>query len=517
MNSAASPFYPTGLYQGRMNLVPPSRRNGSGGKVVGVANAGPAVPVGIALPDTRHHLHILGPTGTGKSTLLLNMILDDAVSGRGVAVFDPKGDLVRDVLDRLPADCADRLILIDPDETQAPPALNLLDPVHGASTPHDVAANVTAVMAQVWSRWWGHRTSDIAHHALLTLAHLPHSTVADLPRLLSDNAWRAKVVAGVTARARSADRWQARTLTEFWNGFEATSDAGRSAAVAPLLAKLRLVLAHPLAASLFGVPKSTFRLADVLRGAILLVRLPKGEVGEETTRLVGSLLLAGLWQATTARSKVPEHQRLDAAVFVDECHNFLHLPIGLDDALAEARGLRVSFVLAHQYLGQLPDAMFDAIDANARNKVFFSLAPADARRLQHHVLPYLDDGDLMRQGGFEVTLRAVAGGRAIPPVTADTRPAPRAAPWPSGAAPGRRAGAHRARPGGPHATALRHSSGRPPFVGWRHRRRSSNWTGSASRPPASPQPGPPHRRHHAHAAGHPTGHPRSRERARQPR
>jgi hypothetical protein len=420
--------YPAGLYRNRMRLAPASRRHGSGSKVIGVANAGRPARVGVGLADTRHHLHVLGPTGTGKSTLLLRLALDDAAAGRGLAVFDPKGDLVRDILDRLPAECANRLILIDPDETVAPPALNLLDPVHAGGSPHDVAAGVTAVMGQVWSRWWGHRTADIAHHALLTLAHIPGSTLADVPRLLSDTTWRAGIVAAVTAQARAADPWQSRTLTEFWQAFDQAGESGRSAAVAPLLAKLRLVLAHPLAASLFGVPASTFRLADVLRGAILLVRLPKGQVGEETTRLVGSLLLAGLWQATTARARVPEHRRLDASITVDECHNFLHLPIGLDDALAEARGLRVSFVLAHQYLGQLPEAMFDAIDANARNKVYFALAPGDARRLRHHVAPYLDDGDLARQGGFEVTLRAVAGGRALPPVTADTLPPPRPQP-----------------------------------------------------------------------------------------
>jgi hypothetical protein len=143
-------------------------------------------------------------------------------------------------------------------------------------------------------------------------------------------------------------------------------------------------------------------------------------VGEDGCRLIGSLLLAGLWQATTARARIPEPDRLDAAVFVDECHNFLHLPIGLDDALAEARGLRTSFVLAHQYLGQLSDEMAQAIDANARNKVYFALSPRDARDQSHHVAPYLDDGDLMRLGGFEVALRPVAHGRTIPPTTADT-------------------------------------------------------------------------------------------------
>ncbi len=404
-----------------LQLVPAALRRGPGGLVVGAANTGPAARLGISLHDLLHHTHILGPTGTGKSSLLLRMILDDIVHGRGVAVFDPKGDLIRDLLDRMPVDCGQRLVVIDPDETEAPPALNLLDPANAGGSAHHTAAHVTSVMGKVWSRWWGHRTADIAHHALLTLAHTPGATLADLPKLLSDTDWRTATVTAVKAKL---DRGQASTLGEFWDAYEQVSVAQRAAATAPLLAKLRLVLAHPLAAGLFGVSATTFTLPDILAGGILLVRLPKGEIGEDGTRLIGSLLLAGLWQATTARARIGEHHRPDAHIYVDECHNFLHLPIGLDDALAEARGLRVGFTLAHQYLGQLPDEMADAIDANARNKVYFSLAPSDAVRLARHVAPYLDDGDLARLDAFEVALRPMAAGQAQPPSTLDTLPPP---------------------------------------------------------------------------------------------
>jgi len=407
---------------GRLNLVPLDERHGLGGKVIGVANAGPQVRVGISLTDCRYHIHCLGPTGTGKTTLLMRMILDDVEAGRGVAAFDPaKGDLIRDLLARLPKECGDRLVLIDPDESKAPPAINLLDPaVHGGSA-HDVAANLTAVMAKVWHRWWGHRTADICYHGLLTLAHLPGATLAQLPRLLSDAKWRAGRVDAVT---RSLNAWEGNTLGEFWEGFNELPAGQRSGLVAPLLSRLRLVLAHPMAASLFGVPATTFSFADILDGGVLLCRLPKGVIGEDGTRLVGSLLLAGLWQATTARARIPEDDRPDAMIVLDECHNFLHLPIGIDDALAEARGLHTSFVLAHQYLGQLSGDMAEAIDANARNKVYFALAPRDAIDQARHLRPYLDDGDLIRLGGYEVVLRPVAGGRVVPPVTADTEPPP---------------------------------------------------------------------------------------------
>ena len=360
----------------RLTLVPADQRYGVGGKVIGTTNAGHRLRVGISLDDCRQHLHVLGPTGTGKTSLLLRMICDDVEAGRGVAAFDPaKGDLIRDLLTLLPANCGNRLVIIDPDETAAPPAINLLDPqVHGGS-PHDVASNITSVMSKVWARWWGHRTADICYHALLTLASLPGSTLAQLPRLLSDTKWRQARVAAVTDRLGA---WEGATLAEFWEGFDSIPTGQRAGLVAPLLSRLRLVLAHPLAQALFGVAATTFSFADILDGGILLVRLPKGVVGEDGTRLIGSLLLAGLWQATAARARIPESRRLDAAVVLDECHNFLHLPIGIDDALAEARGLHTSFVLAHQYLGQLSTEMAEAIDANARNKVYFALAPKDA-------------------------------------------------------------------------------------------------------------------------------------------
>lgn len=406
----------------RLNLVPLDQRHGLGGKVIGVANAGPATRIGISLNDCRYHLNVLGPTGTGKTTLLMNMILADIEAGRGVGAFDPaKGDLIRDLLDRMPKAAGDRLVLIDPDERHAPPAINLLDPAVHGGTPHGVAANLTSVMSKVWARWWGHRSADLCYHALLTLAHLEGSTLAQLPRLLSDTAWRSARVKAVTNALKA---WEGNTLGEFWEGFDGLPAGQRAGLTAPLLSRLRLVLAHPMANSLFGVPATTFSFADILDGGVLLCRLPKGVIGEDGTRLIGSLLLAGLWQATTARARIPEHQRLDCAVVLDECHNFLHLPIGIDDALAEARGLHTSFVLAHQYLGQLSGEMVEAIDANARNKVYFALAPRDAVDQARHLRPYLDDGDLIRLGGYEVVLRPVANGRVVPPATADTEPPP---------------------------------------------------------------------------------------------
>lgn len=418
---AAAPAVPVRRAPARLRLFPPDSPRRQAVKALGVAPLGEPVLIGLAPEDARHHVHVPGPTGTGKTTLLLNVSISDARAGRGLAVFDPKGDLVRDLLDRLPPGVAGRLVLIDPDEKQAPPALNLFDL---GDDPETVADQLVGVMAKVWAQYWGPRTDDLARHAVLTLAHLPGATLADLPVLLADASYRRRVL-GMVRRQAGPVEWA--ELAAFWAWYDEMPPAQASVHAGPLLSKLRAVLSRRFAKQLFGVGASTFRLSEVLDGGVLLVRLPP-TLGEDTVRLVGSLLLAALLNAANARADLPEADRLDASLVLDEAHTFLHLPVGVDNALATARALHVSLVLAHQHLGQLSASMFAAIDANARNKVFFSLPPKDARDLAHHVAPYFEPEDLMRRDAYGIVCRLVIDGRDSEPFSLDTRPAPPVVP-----------------------------------------------------------------------------------------
>jgi hypothetical protein len=404
-----------------LRLVPAGAASRQAVRALGVTHGPRPALIGLAPADALHHTHVPGPTGTGKSTLLLNLALADARAGRGLAVFDPKGDLIRDLLARLPASAAGRLVLIDPDEKTAPAALNLFDL---GSDPEDTADQLTAVMARVWAQYWGPRTDDLARHAILTLAHLPGATLADLPGLLADPARRRRVLA---AARRTADPVQSAGLTAFWAWFDALPPGQAAVQAGPLLSRLRAVLSRRFAAALLGTAASTFRLADILDGGILLVRLPPS-LGEDTVRLTGSLLLAALLHAASARTSLPEQQRLDASLILDEAHTFLHLPAGVAEALAQARALHVSLTLAHQHLGQLTPAMAAAIDANARNKVFFALPPGDARQLAHHTAPWFGPDELMHRDAYGVVCRLVIDGRDSEPFSLATRPAP--PPWP---------------------------------------------------------------------------------------
>jgi hypothetical protein len=398
----------------QLTLLPADHPDRAKPKPLGDSDAGPRRGIGLTVADARHHLHVVGATGTGKSTLLTNLILADATAGRGVAVLDPKGDLITDLLARLPADVGDRLVVIDPVETEAPPSWNVLD-THGRD-PDLVVDQIVGVFARLYAAYWGPRTDDVFRSACLTLigdGDVP-VTLADIPRLLSDPVYRASRIRGLSDPAG---------LGGFWTWYNQLSDTGRSQVVGPVMNKLRAVLSRRFAADLFGSAASTFTLGDILDGGILLARLPKGLLGDDTTRLVGSLLLSGLWQAATARADTPEEHRLDATIYVDECHNFLHLPGSLDDVLAEARGYHLSLTLAHQHLGQLPRDIADAVHANARNKAFFTLSPDDARVLARHVGPYLTAEDLTRLDRYQLACRLVSHGRDTHGFTVATRPA----------------------------------------------------------------------------------------------
>ena len=169
-------------------------------------------------------------------------------------------------------------------------------------------------------------------------------------------------------------------------------------------------------------PKSSFDMGRVLDGGVLLVRIPKGTLGEDTSRLLGSLVLARVWQAATARATLPPEQRRDATLIIDECQNFLTLGTSLDTMLAEARKYRLSLVLSHQDLAQFPRDLLAATSANARNKLYFACAPEDARVLARHTLPELDEHDLSHLDAYTAACRLVVGNRETAAFTLHTNP-----------------------------------------------------------------------------------------------
>ncbi|MEV4644941.1 type IV secretion system DNA-binding domain-containing protein [Saccharopolyspora sp. NPDC049357] len=424
-----------GLHRaGARALTPPPEVAAPGPEVkpLGTTDTGATRRVGLRAADARQHLHLMGATGSGKSTLLAQMILADAEAERGCLVIDPKGDLVTDVLSRLPKTAANRLVLFDADARSRPPCLNPLD---GEAV--DVTVdNLVSVFRRVYSAFWGPRTDDVFRAACLTLRTQGGiTTLADVPRLLAEPAFRDRVTAGVTDPV----------LRGFWDWYAELTEASRAQVIAPLMNKLRSFLLRPFVRDALTAGASTADMNAVLDGGICLVRIPKGSLGDETSRLFGSLAVARAWQATTARAATPQRERRDASMYIDECHNFLNLPYPLEDMLAEARGFRVSMTLAHQHLGQLPRDLREGISTNARNKVLFAASPEDARALAQHTHPHLTDHDLAHLDAYHAAARLVVHGQQSRPFTLVTDPLPAAIPGRSRAL--RRQTATRTRPG----------------------------------------------------------------------
>ena len=407
-----------GLSRAGARSVAPPPAIPAAGKVLGDADAGPARQVALAPADARYHLHLLGATGSGKSTLLTNLVLGDIEAGRGVVVIDPKGDLVVDLLDRLPEDVTP--VLIDPDETAAPPALNVL-----GGPERDLAVdNLVGIFRSIFERFWGPRTDDVLRAACLTLLRHqarggPVATLADVPRLLSDEAFRRPYLAGIADPVG---------LGGFWSWYEAMSEASRAQVIGPVMNKLRAFLLRDFARNLVGTSASSFDMGAVLDGGVCLVRVPKGVLGDDAARLIGSFVVAQVWQAATARARSGQAARVDAALYIDEAQNFLTLPRSYDEMLAEARGYHLCLTLAHQHLAQLPRELREAISANARNRVFFSVSPEDAHVLARHTAPELSEHDLAHLGAYTAAARLVVAGAETPAFTLRTRSAPPAVP-----------------------------------------------------------------------------------------
>jgi energy-coupling factor transporter ATP-binding protein EcfA2 len=397
------------------------RRSTQAPKVLGDAQAGNRRPVTLAVEDARYHLHVMGATGSGKSTLLTNLALADIEAGRGLVVIDPKGDLVTDILERLPEGAESRTVLVDPEDPDAAPVLNVLS----GPDPDLAVDNLVGIFRSIFSAFWGPRTDDVLRSACLTLLRHAQATgtttcLADVPRLLSDEEFRRPRVEAVASDVVG--------LGGFWKSYEQMSEANRAQVVGPVMNKLRAFLLRDFVRQVVGRPDSSFDMGQVLDGGICLVRVPKGILGEETARLLGSFVVAKVWQTATHRARLGQAARVDASLVVDEAQNFLNLPRSFDEMLAEARGYRLSMVLAHQHLGQLPRELREAISANARTKVWFSMSPEDAHALCRHVAPTVSEHDLSHLGAYTAAARLVVAGEETPAFTLRTRHAPEPKP-----------------------------------------------------------------------------------------
>jgi hypothetical protein len=402
-----------GLVLGGCRPLAPSPAIASVGTVIGDSNFPSSQrPLALDLQARLRHVHLLGPTGYGKSTLMVQMIVQDLEAGFGCVVLDPKGDLIQSVLERIPTHRLDDVIVLDPADSDQPVGIN---PLQSTDRDHQevVVENLVGLFKSLYKSSWGPRLDDILRAALLTVSGAKDGTLCEVPLILTDPTYRRRLVGRLDDPIG---------LESFWGQFEAWTDAERAMAIGPVLNKVRAFTMRPRVRGIIGQSHPALSMRDVLADRrVLLVSLATGLLGDEAAALLGALVVAELWNATMARAGQPSASRHPVMAYLDEWQNFLRLPIPMSSVLAEARGLGLGLTLAHQHASQLSADVLGAVLADTRSRVVFQLPNADARLIAREMGGVLTPEDLMGLGQYEVAAQLFANGSTQIPVTATTR------------------------------------------------------------------------------------------------
>lgn len=326
--------------------------------------------VGLDETARARHLYIVGQTGTGKSTLLLNLIAQDLAAGHGCALLDPHGDLALALPSLLPTWRADDLVYFDPAHLARPIGFNPLSRLPEDDRPL-VVENIVAAFRAIWPDFWGPRLEHIFSHALRLLMDVPKATLLELPRLLQDDDYRSKCL----RHCRDP------LIRAFWvNEYAAYPPRFREEAIAPVLNKIGRVLMTPAIRNILAQPQSTIDLRFMMDDRrVLVANLSKGALGEGPAHLLGALLVTALAQVALSRRDVAEETRVPFHLYVDEFQNFA--TTGFSLILSEARKYGLSLTLAHQYLDQLPDFLRDGVFGNVGSMIAFRVGASDASEL----------------------------------------------------------------------------------------------------------------------------------------
>lgn len=392
----------------------PTAAAASSGMLLGDTTArGRLEPVFIEPRSLLAHVHVMGATWAGKSTLNLNLACQAMREGLGVIGWDPKGDLIEAILARVPRQRIGDVVLVDFADRACPPAFNLL-----AGGPGQGEA-LAGILSRLYGGNWGPRSDDLLRAAILTLeggaddSRVP--TLADVLPLLSDPRRRARY----HVRERVV-------LQGFWQTWEQLSEGQRQQAIAPLANKLRAFLLREHVRDALVQPEAPDLRSVIAEGKILLCSLATSVLHEDASALFGSVLLHRVWHA--AQSLGPSSERPPVLCLVDEAHRFTAIPGGIGEVLAQARGYGLGFVLAHQHLIQLSPDLREALAANCRTKLCFQLDPPDNERMARHFEPRLDARDLLHLDRFQLAARIFHQGQVLPAVTAVTEPPPESEP-----------------------------------------------------------------------------------------
>ena len=370
---------------------------------------------GIKRVDRRQHMYVVGKTGTGKSALLHNLIVQDIANGEGLCVIDPHGELVEAIIEKIPEERIDDVIYFNPADTEYPIGFNVLE-IPDPKYKHLIASGLMGIFTKIWSNVWSARMEYILNNAILALLDTPNSTLMGINRILTDKDYRQKIIENIKDPV----------VKSFWiNEYEEWSNQFRNEAIAPILNKVGQFLSTDIVRNVVCQTKSTINIFDIMnQGKILLINASKGRIGEDNSALLGAMFITKIQMAAMERVRIPEDERLDFYLYVDEFQNFVTESFA--GILSEARKYRLNLILAHQYVGQLitdvSTKVRDAIFGNVGTMIVFRIGAQDAQFLEKEFAPEFSPEDMVNLPNYHIYLKMVIDGVSYRPFSATTLP-----------------------------------------------------------------------------------------------
>jgi len=370
---------------------------------------------GIKRKDRRQHMYVLGKSGTGKSVLLSNLIIQNIQNGEGVCVVDPHGELVEEILHLIPDHRAKDVIYFNPADTDFHIGFNVIQ-LDDPKYKHLVASGLMGIFTKIWANAWSSRMEYILNNAILALLDTPGTTLLGIPRLLVDKDYRQMIIGNLKDPVVKA----------FWvHEYEQWRDQFRNEAIAPIQNKVGQFLSTSIIRNVVGQPKSTIDIFKIMNeGKIFLVNVSKGRIGEDNSALLGGMIITKIQLAAMERVRIPEEDRKDFYLYVDEFQNFA--TDSFANILSEARKYRLNLTVAHQYTAQLENKdgskVRDAVFGNVGTMIIFRVGADDADFLEKEFEPEFTAQDLVNLPNFHIYLKLMIDGITSRPFSAMTLP-----------------------------------------------------------------------------------------------